>query len=781
MNSERGNSPRHATLQSTNNKYTARGGTAARLQLKADVLALLLIATGEAAIAQAQQSPAPPGQLATNMDQGAGSGGLQEVVVTANKRRENIQDVPIAIAAISESDLAAHGVQNTLDVGAAIPGLTMQGSMNGLQAHLRGVGTTAIAAGEENSIATYIDGVYIASLSGSFLQLSNIEQIEVDKGPQGTLFGRNATGGVISITTKAPSHAFGGSAAVSYGNYQTAVASAYVTGGLTDNLAADLAVYFSNQGQGYGRNFYTGNEVQKNQDLAARSKWLYTPSDIDTLTFAFDFERSHSSTYDAFRPVYGHPTDWGPGEPQPTGQPYLFTGGPWDLNDYLDPFDDFKQGGASLNYQHDFGVARLTDIVAYREAAKDLYWSSIPVPTRANTAGWHETERQVSEELQIASPDQSLIKWVGGFFYLHGRAAYEPFKIQGSATTPPPLNYINFLSDELTDSYAAFGQSTAPIPFISNTNITVGLRYTRETRGITGATILHFLPPAPALETAITDTEKTFNSLTWRLSFDHHFTENLLGYASYNRGFKSGMYNTIPAGGPNAQPVNPELLDAYELGFKSDAFEHRLRLNASAFFYKYSDLQVTVFTPTSALLENGANAHIYGIDGDMQIQLTSQLSLQAGMEWLHDRFVYFPDSQDLIPQTVAQGGGNLPTISSAAGHRLPYTPDWSANLSLDYKLPSPVGPFDLNVAYSYRNGWYATPDNHLKSPISNLLNAQAAYTPAQLDRLRLVLWGRNLTNQAVPMFLGEANNPGGYDEEIDLPPRTYGLRLEYTL
>ena len=118
MNSERGNSPRHATLQSTNIKYTARGGTAARLQLKADVLALLLIATGEAAIAQAQQSPAPPGQGATNMDQGAGSGGLQEVVVTANKRRENIQDVPIAISAITESDLAARGVQDTLDAGA---------------------------------------------------------------------------------------------------------------------------------------------------------------------------------------------------------------------------------------------------------------------------------------------------------------------------------------------------------------------------------------------------------------------------------------------------------------------------------------------------------------------------------------------------------------------------------------------------------------------------------------------------------------------------------------
>jgi len=127
------------------------------------------------------------------------------------------------------------------------------------------------------------------------------------------LFGRNATGGVISITTKAPSHSFGGSAAVSYGNYQTAEASTYVTGGLTDNLAADLAVYVSNQGEGYGRNLYTGDEIQKNQDLAARSKWLFTPSDVDTLTLAFDFERTHSSTLDAFRLVARAPEQLGSG------------------------------------------------------------------------------------------------------------------------------------------------------------------------------------------------------------------------------------------------------------------------------------------------------------------------------------------------------------------------------------------------------------------------------------------------------------------------------------
>jgi iron complex outermembrane recepter protein len=758
---------------------TIESGDDVRGHLRRAFLLALVVSTG--AVAQAPQGP-PGGQAAAvSSSESENEGGLQEVVVNANKRRENIQDVPIAIAAISESDLAARGIQSTQDIAAAIPGLTMQGSMNGLQAHLRGIGTAAIQAGEENSIATYIDGVYIASLSGSLLQLNNIQQIEVDKGPQGTLFGRNATGGVISVTTKAPSHAFGASTALSYGNYNTVEASAYLTGGLSDTLAADIAGYISNQGQGYGRNLFTGDDIQKTQDLAARSKWLFTPSDVDTLTLAFDFERTHSSTLDAFRLVYGHPSNWGPGAPEPTGQPYLFTGGPWDTATYQNPVDDFMQGGASAIYLHDFEFAHLTNITAYREAQKDLVWSAQPIPTPAETAGWTEKERQITEEVQLTSSDTSVIKWVGGLFYLHGHAAYQPFFIEGTATTPPPLDHIDFLADELTDSYAAFGQSSAPIPFVSNTDVTVGLRYTREKRGITGATEVHFLPPLPVVESGLTDANETFSKLTWRLSLDHHFTDDVLGYASYNRGFKSGVYNTIPAGGPGTEPVNPEVLDAYEVGVKSDALNHRLRLNASTFFYKYSQLQVSVFTPTHSDIENGAEAHIYGLDADLQFLLTQSLSIQGGLEWLHDRFVSFPDAQILIPQSVAQGGGNLPVFGGAAGNRLPYTPDWAANIAVDYRLASAVGPFEVNVAYSYQSGWYPDPDNHLKSPISNLLNARISYTPTANDHLRVVLWGRNLTNQVVPMWLTEAGNPGGYDEEIDLPPRTYGVRFEYTL
>jgi iron complex outermembrane recepter protein len=163
----------------------------------------------------------------------------------------------------------------------------------------------------------------------------------------------------------------------------------------------------------------------------------------------------------------------------------------------------------------------------------------------------------------------------------------------------------------------------------------------------------------------------------------------------------------------------------------------------------------------------------------VEAQPIERLTLGLSFEYLHDRFVSFPNAQILIPQTVAEGGGNLLEIGSVAGNRLPYTPDYSASASLDYQLPTQVGQFGLNAAYAYQSTWFAAPDNNLKAPISNLVNAQLSWIPARLDKLKVLLWARNLTNQAVPMWLAPANNPGGRDDRINQPPRMYGLKLQY--
>jgi iron complex outermembrane receptor protein len=563
---------------------------------------------------------------------------------------------------------------------------------------------------------------------------------------------------------------------VTYGNYNTIATNDYVTGGITDTLAADLAIQLSDQGEGYGRNLYNGAPVQKTDEFAARTKWLLAPTPDDRLTVALDFEQNHNTVQTAYHAAYGDPTNWGPGLPLPTGQPFLFTGGPWDADDLYPGSYSLKQGGASLNFQHTFDLATFTNITAYRQAQTLYNWSVNPAPSLATLANETESERQFTEEVQLVSPTSSTIKWVGGLFFMHASAAYDPFALSGPDGTPVPLQSVDFDVVEPVYSGAIYGQATAPVPSLRDTNVTLGLRYTVERRDLYGNEVVNFEPTTQIAPIVIpSDAHKIFQKPTWRLAFDHHFTDDLVGYISDNRGFKSGVYNTLP---PAATPVHPEVLDAYEIGIKSDFIDHRLRVNAAAFYYNYTNIQVTITQAASTQLVNGAKAQIYGLDLDLEGKVTDNFRVTAGLEVLHDEFKSFPSALFVTPLSVAQGGGSAGTVGSAAGNELPYTPNVTFNISANYAVPISYGNLDFNATYAFTDHWFPTADNISEAPASNLLNARIGWTLRD-HRTQVKLWARNLTNQAVPMILLEHANPGGNTEEIDAPPRTYGVTVQY--
>src|SRR3546814_685752 len=199
-----------------------------------------------------------------------------------------------------------------------------------------------------------------------------------------------------------------------------------------------------------------------------------------------------------------------------------------------------------------------------------------------------------------------------------------------------PLQSLGFRSKVTTESGAAFGQAT--VPLWTGANITGGLRYTIERRGVKGFTQLTFLPVAGggSLQTGLTDAHTTFKKLTWRIALDQQLAPGILAYASYNRGFKSGLYNSIP---PSADVIQPEVLDAYEAGLKTDLLDRRVRLNVAGFYYDYKNLQVTVFTPTSAVLQNGAKARIYGADVDLNAKVGDHFTLTAGGTLMKSEFL----------------------------------------------------------------------------------------------------------------------------------------------
>jgi len=693
-------------------------------------------------------------------DQVADSTDIPTIIVTAQRRNENVQDVPIAVSAVTGQQLEMAGITNTLDIGRAVPSLIVTQTAGYVLPRIRGVGNSVVGAGYEGGVATYVDGVYLAAAPAGLLSLNNIEQIEVLKGPQGTLFGRNATGGLVSIITRDPSSMPGGSVELSYGDYQTASSDAYLTHGLGEMAAVDFAGHVSAQGQGYGTNRYNGRDVNRtDNDTSLRSSVIVRPTENTKIRLTLDYEQNKGSVYGAVRLAPGTSTIF----PQTPFQ------NAWDVDSDVQPFNQYKGGGVTARIEQNLGFAQLTSITAYRESDNVVVFDGDGTATPG--VGLYEGQRdyQRSEEINLASTSSSRFKWVGGLYYFSASSGYDPSQVTLSGFLQPqtPFGSISVLDNygiERTQSVAGYGQATASIT--DQTNVTLGLRYTSEkhsldvfeTIDIAGGPSGLPMPPFP-------HESKSFSDPTWRLSLDHRFSPELMVYASYNRGFKSGGFNPQV---PTDPAYDPEKLDAYEIGFKSDVLSRRLRLNAAAFYYRYADLQVAKFTGQLTSYYNGAAARIYGLDTDFEARATTNLTFTGGLTLLHDRFTNFPDAIFAIQIP----GGLDNEIRSADGNRLPQTADFTATINADYHVPTNFGQAGLNLSYGYNSGYFSQPDNILHQPSYSTLAAtlRAEFT----NRVTISLWGRNLTNAKIAQTLAA----GSFNSIVSYaPPLTYGATV----
>ena len=749
------------------------------------------LAAGQAHAQGAGASAAPASQGAGRV---ASEGANEEIIVIANKRRENIQNVPIAITAVSGQRLKDIGITSTQDLARVVPGLNISTSISGTTARLRGVGTSAVGGvGAENSIATYVDGVYMLSLAGSLIQLNNIEQIEVLKGPQGTLFGRNATGGVISIRTRDPQHEPSGDFTLRYGNYDTISGQAYLTAGIGENLAADIAGYVSIQGKGWGKNIFTGKDVNTKDEYAVRSKWLFEPGDRDQFRVIGDYSETRGNRYNSTRLLTGTSSNYGPGSTlagqrpdlapyvasgalapfAEVGDPYVYNGGFYDLDVFTQPRFKMKSGGGSLQWDHDFDGLKLMSLTAYRRTDADLANQFASVPAFRSLGVIRQRDTQFSQEVQLGSPDGANIAWVTGLYYLNGKG-FDPLVGIGG-TTLSPIESINIVATVTTKSGAAFGQVTAPL--WQGGHVTAGLRYTIERRAIEGQTTLKFLPafggavvPTPPVEGS-----KVFRKLTWRISVDQRFGPDVLGYISYNRGFKSGLFNGIP---PNPLPVKPEVLDAFEFGLKTDFLDDRLRLNFSGFYYDYKNIQVTVTGAVSAFLDNGARARTYGAEVDLTARISSHLRIFGGATLMDSEFRSYDQAAFHVPNPLSAGGGVIGSVRSAKGNKLPYTSDLTFNVGAAYSAPVGDGKIDVDLNYSYSSKMYPTADNNLTIPSLGLLDGGVTYTLPG-GALSAGVWARNITREKYYVTMNSQANPGGGRSGLVGAPRTYGVKVGY--
>jgi iron complex outermembrane receptor protein len=676
----------------------------------------------------------------------AASPGLEEITVTAQRREENSQKVPIVINTISGDQLSARGADSVAMLSAAVPNLNVTGSFNS-NVYIRGVGANSASPNNEPSTAVYVDGVYMPSNLGlRTFAFNNIERVEVLKGPQGTLFGRNATAGVVQFITPNPKQQLGGKFDMGYANYDTRNADAYLTGGITDNLAADVSVLYEDQKEGWGYNptYRTGLFWHKN--VAARSKWLYTPSESTSIGVAFD--------YSEFRSDGGNnqlvPGSVGvdkvttfPGKFAAVGVPNV---------------NDNDQRGASVRIDQDFGSLHGASITSYRNVSGHWRVDNDLTPAPRVQVDNYNDANYVTQELQLSNRDPGRVTWLAGAFLYGNRVkGADPQANQG--TNVAGGYRANFGVQE-TRSVSGFGQATAEI--VADTKLTLGLRYTDETLKTDG----RVENLAGQVVSGPFHSQIDFSPWTWRVALDHQFNPDVLGYVSYNRGFKSGGYNLSS---PGSLPFFPETVDAYEVGVKSELLNRRMRLNLGMFYYDYKNLQVAVVPGGgSQIFTNAAAARNYGLDATLDVAATDNLSLSVGVGLLDAKYNDYPNAQGFTNRGVA-----IP-IANAKGQSLPYAPKFSGNVSADYRLPTSIGDFQSTLAVSYTGVSYITPDQGLARPSYTLLSSSVEWRPQFDKTFGVRVWGKNLLNKYYYASGVESAN-GWYITPA--PPRTYGLTL----
>lgn len=723
--------------------------------LVGSILGSIACVAAAPAMAQTASAEIPSSEPEPHSDQ------LQEIIVVAQKRAQNLQSVPLAVSAIGGAQLGAAGIVNTQDLKVAFPGVNIRTTSSNFQPSIRGIGTSSVNV--ENPVALYIDDVYYPSQRDAMRDLNDIEQVAVLKGPQGTLFGRNATGGVIQITTSRPSDQFEGHIAASIDNFATLRTDARISGPLSDTVSASLSGNYVEQGDGWGKNVVTGRDTFKiNHIWSARGKILFEPTDATTFTLIGDYMDRSDNLGAYYRPYPGTSLGF-PG--------YIPTSSVYDSDANYDSLNTFKGGGVSLSAGHEFGDVKLASITAFRKFKTGYRFDADMSPLTYFDVDSSNTHGQsFSEELQLTSVGNNNVNWALGVFYFQAKNSLEPIEriFGGPLVRPAPRDFVRqvIYGKETTESIAPFGQIDFTI--LPETRLTLGARWTYEKRKFDGS-FAGFRSDGtyvPAIIPDISGAKAIAKKPTWRIALDHQFTPDVLGYVSYNRGFKSGGFNI-------ANPANasyaPERLDAYEAGLKTELFDRKVRLNSSVFYYDYANIQVIQFLIGVNTIVNGAKAELYGLDVDVEAQVAKGLRLSGGFELLHTKFKSFPSSS--VSSPLPQGGVSV-VSGDVSGNRLPLAQKFTGTISLEYTTDTKFGEFGFNTTLNHNGSYYFESDNVTRQKSYQMLNASARLNP--LENLVLSVFVKNALNEKI-ISLASAIPGIGYITSYDNPPRTYGV------
>jgi len=706
---------------------------------------------------------------------------IEEVIVTAQKREQNIQDVPISIAAFSAADLEARSFTSLRDLGQFTPNFSFSdhsfwGSQAGM-VFIRGVGQTDPSAFNDPGVGIYMDGVYMGRMQGIDFDLMEIERVEILRGPQGTLFGRNTIGGAVNVVSVKPGDEFSAAIQFTTGSYNRFDAKGSVNVPLVPGkLAARVAVATRNR-DGYGKrlDFFTGEktgEMGDQDSLSGRALLNWTPTDDVDVLLSFDAKRVRQ-TAGVYKIVAFLPSrlvgllntfvDPDYGNVFVTDSEYTsYATGP-NIN-------NFDAWGTSLTVEWDLGNAAVKSITGYRDLKTEASFDGDGSPyTILHYPSYIINQKQFSQEFQFSglSLDDRL-SWLGGLFYYEEKGGQDPVQLDIMLELKDLIGLDISFSAPMwfnVKSYAAFTQETYELT--DKLNITGGLRYTYEEKEITRT---RFGQYSGIVTVPLSSRSDNWDAVSGRLGFEYSWNEDAMTYLSVSRGFRSGGINARSASELDFLPYDPEYLTSYEVGLKSDWLDDRLRFNTSVYFSDYKDLQFTVSFPDPvtgvpiSTVGNQAKAEIKGFEMDVVAMPAAGLTFTAGIGYTDAKYIEVD-----------------PTSRVGVDDKFPNIPKWSVTLSGTYSVPINAWGGELRARLDYvrksKIYYQANNDPFNTQDAYGLLNARLSFESTG-SNWAVSLFGTNLTDERY-LLGGVTIRAFGFSRAQFARPREWGVELNY--
>ena len=719
--------------------------------LRAGLLASCACALSFAGTAFAQEGPQQQAQSENATPQGSeAETGLADIVVTAQRRTENSKDVPVSVALVGTEALASVAATGLFDIVKLISAVRFDTRVGNNTPAIRGLSTTVTGPGLGTNVGVYLDGFFSPSLQAVNMQLNNVENIQVLKGPQGTLFGRNVAAGAILVNTSKPSEVTRANLELAYGNYNTKRGQFYGTTGIVEGMAADIAVAYLTS-DGYVTNLLTGDEdFGKKKQLAVRAGLNIQLSDKFSVLARYSYTNNNDPT-----PLFLQPAVINgqifcdkcviPGARFSTKPSRSF---------YTVPVSNRVRGDAfQLTAEYDLGPANLTSYTQYRKDFQDGYgaggnYTQLPplTPTPGGNAGLPlallPSDKTFTQELLLTSKPGSRLQYTAGLFYLWVKSAFG-VNLAISPGALPSAYIFGFNSGVTNRSMAGYADLTYEVS--EKLFLTGGVRYTRDkvfdgfNQQRTG--LINF----PSL---------TDGNVTWRAVARYAVTDTTNVYGSVSTGYKNALFNVVS---PIINPVKAETLTDFEIGVKHAS--RNFSLNMAGYYYLYKDAQIvsaSIFNNLPAtFVRNAGQSKLYGVEGDARYRFSNNFDIHASANLNHTEYGTFLGAPFFNPvgPPFREGG------QDATGTPLIRSPEFTASVGATVRQPFSNGELALTGNFSYTSEFFWYPGRQVREAPYGLLDLQLAWTDSA-DLWRAALTAKNLTNKHYRTQLFNSANAG---------------------